>query len=76
VTKRDPFGPYKDMSKDRALLDVVDEIKKIDQSRLCSNPDSRPIEKAVLRVSVPGGRRRRRNLTRRALRRYVTKRKF
>jgi hypothetical protein len=58
VTKSDPFGPYRDMSKDRALLDVVDEIKKIDQSKLCEG-DSRPIEKAVLRVSVPGGRRRR-----------------
>jgi len=75
VTKRDPFGPYKDMSKDRALLDVVDEIKKIDQSKLCSNPDSRPIEKAVLRVSVPGGRRRRRKLTQRASRRSGTTRR-
>ena len=35
VTKRDPFGPYVDMSKDRSLLDVVDELKKIDQSSLC-----------------------------------------
>ena len=37
VTKRDPFGPYVDMSKDRSLLDVVDELKKIDQSSLCGH---------------------------------------
>ena len=75
VTKKDPFGPYRDMSQDRALLDVVDELKKIDQETMCVGEDSRPIENPVLRVSVPGGRKKRLSTRRSGRRRSSTRRR-
>jgi len=70
VVKTEPFGPYTDMSKDRGLLDIVDELKKIDQSSLCGRgtPPLPAVEGASdatpLALAMPGSGGRRRRSTR------------
>ena len=77
VVKSDPFGPYTDMSEDRGLLDVVDELKKIDQSRLCGGSPLPAVEGASdatpLALAMPGSGGRRRRSTRK-FKRYGSRR--
>jgi len=78
VKKNQPYGPYQDLSGDDTLLKVLEELKKIENDKnVCSDgkEETPPLEDAI-RINESGGRRRRRKFTRRALRRYVTKRKF
>jgi len=76
VKKNQPYGPYQDLSEDDTLLKVLEELKKIENDKnVCSdeNEERPPLEDAI-RINESGGRRRRK-ITRRALRRYGTKRR-
>jgi hypothetical protein len=67
---------YRDMSKDRTLLDVIEVLKKVNGKPLCNEgeeEDSHPFEDAP-HIGVGG--RRRRKLTRRAWRRSGTARRY
>ena len=67
---------YRDLSKDRTLLDVIEVLKKVNGKPLCNEgeeEDSHPFEDAP-HIGIGG--RRRRKLTRRAWRRSGTARKY
>lgn len=67
---------YRDLSKDRTLLDVIEQLKKVNQKVLCRDgeeEDTHPFDDAP-HIGL-GGRRKRRKLTRRAWRRSGTTRR-